>query len=144
MARQERSTTTMCNDEDVAQWHGTKRATIRLQSIRGTPETTWHKIGIIHGISSANRWHYGTSQSRDRSISLNLEDWPQALHTLEFTHNNRRHADRQHTPFELMFGESPITIPLSFKNTKYPTVEDKMKTLTRNSCARTGKKSHGW
>ena len=22
------------------------------------------------------------------------EEWPQALHTLEFTHNNRRHADR--------------------------------------------------
>ena len=25
------------------------------------------------------------------------EDWLQALHTLEFTHNNRRHADRQNT-----------------------------------------------
>ena len=60
------------------------------------------------------------------------EEWPQALHTLEFTHNNRRHADRQHTPFELMFGESPIAVPLSFENTKYPTMEDKMKTLQRN------------
>jgi len=30
------------------------------------------------------------------------------------------------TPFELMFGESPITLPLSFKNTKYPAVEDRM------------------
>ena len=49
-----------------------------------------------------------------------LEDWPQALHTLEFTHNNRRHADRQNTPFELMFGESPVAIPLSFESTKIP------------------------
>ena len=48
------------------------------------------------------------------------EEWPQALHTLEFTHNNRCHADRQNTPFELMFGESPLAIPLSFENTKYP------------------------
>ena len=31
-----------------------------------------------------------------------------------------------------MFGESPIAIPLSFESTKYPTMEDKMKTLKRN------------
>ena len=31
-----------------------------------------------------------------------------------------------------MFGESPVAIPLSFENTKYPTMEDKMKTLLRN------------
>ena len=31
-----------------------------------------------------------------------------------------------------MFGESPIAVPLSFENTKYPTMEDKMKTLQRN------------
>ena len=60
------------------------------------------------------------------------EEWPRAQHTLEFTHNNRRHADRQHTPFALMFGESPIAIPLSFENTKYPSMEDKMKTLMQN------------
>ena len=35
------------------------------------------------------------------------EEWLTALHTLEFTHNNRQHADRQKTPFELMFGDSP-------------------------------------
>ena len=56
------------------------------------------------------------------------EEWPSALHTLEFTHNNQRHADRQHTPFELMFGESPIAVPLSFENTKYPTMEERMRT----------------
>ena len=55
------------------------------------------------------------------------EDWPQALHTLEFTHNNWRHADRQNTPFELMFGESLVAILLSFESTKYLTIEDKMK-----------------
>ena len=31
-----------------------------------------------------------------------------------------------------MFGESPIAIPLSIESTKYPTMEDKMKTLKRN------------
>ena len=55
-----------------------------------------------------------------------------AIHTLEFTHNNRRHADRQTTPFKLMFGNSPIAIPYTFKNTKFPNLEDKMKTLQKN------------
>ena len=31
-----------------------------------------------------------------------------------------------------MFGESPIAISLSFENTKYPRMEDKMKTLMQN------------
>jgi hypothetical protein len=31
-----------------------------------------------------------------------------------------------------MFGLSPITIPLSFEHTKYPTIEDRMKTLQKN------------
>ena len=31
-----------------------------------------------------------------------------------------------------MFGESPIAIPLSFENTKYPLVEERMTTLLRN------------
>ena len=55
-----------------------------------------------------------------------------ALHMLEFTHNNRRHADRLKTPFELMFGDSPQAIPYSFSNTRVPAVEDKMKRLQRD------------
>jgi hypothetical protein len=31
-----------------------------------------------------------------------------------------------------MFGESPIAIPVTFESTKYPTMEDKMRTLQRN------------
>ena len=60
------------------------------------------------------------------------KEWLTALHTLEFTHNNRRHTDRQKTPFELMFGDSPQAIPHSFKNTRFPAVEAKMKQLRKN------------
>ena len=31
-----------------------------------------------------------------------------------------------------MFGDSPIAIPLSFEKTKFPMIEEKMKTLIRN------------
>ena len=60
------------------------------------------------------------------------EEWLTALHTLEFTHNNCRHADRQKTPFELMFGDSPQAIPHSFENTRFPAIEAKMKQLQKN------------
>ena len=82
----------------------------------------------------------GTTEQINQEIEAYLsiycashpEEWPQALHTLEFTHNNWRHADRTQTPFELMFGKSPISVPLAFETMKYPTMEDKMKTLQRN------------
>jgi transposase InsO family protein len=57
------------------------------------------------------------------------EDWHKSLSTLEFTHNNRRHADRNHSPFELILGDSPIAIPITFQHTKFPSIEDKMKRM---------------
>ena len=48
------------------------------------------------------------------------EEWLTALHTLEFTHNNCWHANRQKTPFELMFGDSPQAIPHYFKTRGFP------------------------
>ena len=96
------------------------------------------------GITSALSMAYhpqtdGTTERVNQEIEAYLsiyctshpEDWLTAIHTMEFTHNNRRHADRQSTPFELMFGNSPVTIPYTFKNTKYPNLEDKMKTLQK-------------
>ena len=62
----------------------------------------------------------------------NPEEWSNMLTTMEFTHNNRQHADRQHTPFELMLGIAPVAIPVSFEHTKYPMIEEKMKNLIRD------------
>ena len=98
-------------------------------------------LGIKSALSTAYHPQTdGTTERVNQEIEAYLsiycashpEEWPQALHTLEFTHNNRRHADRQNTPFELMFGESPLAIPLSFENTKYPSIEERMGTLLRN------------
>ncbi len=54
----------------------------------------------------------------------NPQDWSNALPTLEFTHNNRQHADRTQTPFELMFGYAPPAIPTAFENTHFPNTEE--------------------
>ena len=55
------------------------------------------------------------------------EDWHKSLSTLEFMHNNRRHADRLHTPFKLILGDNPISIPITFQHMKFPSIEEKMK-----------------
>ena len=98
-------------------------------------------LGITSALSTAYHPQTdGTTEQVNQEIEAYLsiyctshpEDWLMAIHTLEFTHNNRRHADRQSTPFELMFGNSPIAIPYTFKNTKFPNLKDKMKTLQKN------------
>ena len=98
-------------------------------------------LGIKSSLSTAYHPQTdGTTERVNQEIEAYLaiycashpEEWLTALHTLEFTHNNRRHADRQKTPFELMFGDSPLAIPHSFKNTKFPAVEIKIEQLQKN------------
>ena len=50
---------------------------------------------------------------------------------MEFTHNNRRHSDRQRTSFELMYGYSPLAIPTSYEHTKFPSVDEWIKQLQK-------------
>ena len=38
------------------------------------------------------------------------EEWARKLFLVKFTHNNRRHAEQKHSPFELMYGEIPQNI----------------------------------
>ena len=55
------------------------------------------------------------------------EDWLNSLTTMEFMHNNRRHTKWKHTPFELILGDNPISISVTFQHTKYPNIKEKMK-----------------
>ena len=57
------------------------------------------------------------------------EDWLHSLSTLESMHNNKRHAERIHIPFELIQGNGPISVPVTFFHTKYPLIEEKMKQM---------------
>ena len=59
-------------------------------------------------------------------------EWANKLYLVEFTHNNQQHTDRKHSPFELMLGEFPKTIPITFKKTKYPSIKQQMHNLIHN------------
>ena len=119
----------------------------KIISDRGPQFTsrTFVKLLKLLGIKSSLSSTYhpqtdGTTEWVNQEIKAYLaiycashpEEWLTTLHTLEFTHNNRWHVDRQKTPFKLMFGDSPQAIPHSFKNTRFPAVEAKMKQLQKN------------
>ena len=77
-------------------------------------------LGIISALSTAYHPQTdGTTEQTNQEIEAYLsiycashpEDWPQALHTLEFTHNNRRHADGPNTPFKLQPFAKRLAVP---------------------------------
>jgi transposase InsO family protein len=62
----------------------------------------------------------------------NPTTWASKLAMAEFVHNNRRHADRTKTPFELIMGTTPLAYPGTFHNTKFPSVEERLKMLEKD------------
>ena len=96
------------------------------------------QLGITSVLSTA--YHpqtNGTTEWVNQEIKTYLaiychshpETWKISILTLKFTHNNRRHADRPKTPFKLIMGESPKTIPKVFKSTKFPSIDEKIKQM---------------
>jgi hypothetical protein len=79
----------------------------------------------------------GTTERVNQEIKVYLsiyctsypEDWLHSLSILKFTHNNQRHTERTLTPFELIQGNSPISIPITFSHTKFPPIEEKIKQI---------------
>jgi hypothetical protein len=63
---------------------------------------------------------------------LHLETWKKNLATMEFMHNNQRHADQPKTLFEIIQEESPKALPLTYENTKFPSTDNKIKQMMTN------------
>ena len=98
-------------------------------------------LGIKSALSTAYHPQTdGTTERVNQEIKAYLsiycsshpEEWPNMTPILEFTHNNRQHADRLRMPFELLYGESPIAILMTFKHTKYPSIEEKIKRMIKD------------
>jgi hypothetical protein len=80
----------------------------------------------------------GGTERVNREIQLYLsiycinapETWPQTLKLAEFTYNNRPHADRSQSPFELMYGTSPKALPDVFYR-QTPTTDERIQRLNQ-------------
>ena len=75
---------------------------LKLLNVKSHLSTTYHPQ-----TDGATKW---VNQEIEAYLAIycanHLEDWHKSLSTLEFTHNNRRHAHWLHTLFELILGDS--------------------------------------
>ena len=95
-------------------------------------------LQIKHAMTTA--WHpqtNGGTEHVNREIQLflsvfcinNPSSWSAALKKAEFVYNNRMHADREQTPFELWYGQAPKAIPIAFEFQDYPKTKERLALL---------------
>jgi hypothetical protein len=103
----------------------TSRKLLKLLGIKSNLTTAYHPQ-----TDGTTEW---VNQEIEAYLSIYCSahptEWKNSLSMLEFTHNNRWHTDQTHTSFELMNGKAPVAIPVTFKNTKFPLVAEKIKNL---------------
>ncbi|GLB42887.1 putative retrotransposable element tf2 155 kda protein type 1-like [Lyophyllum shimeji] len=63
--------------------------------------------------------------------SNNPENWKDLLPLAKFTHNNRAHSARNASPFYLMMGFDPRSIPTAYQKTDVPAAEQRIIQLQR-------------
>src|SRR3978361_2372186 len=61
--------------------------------------------------------------------SNNQEQWKDLLPMAEFAHNNRQHSARKQSPFYLMMGYNPTSIPFITEWTNVPSVDKRLAEL---------------
>jgi hypothetical protein len=61
----------------------------------------------------------------------NPSSWSRVLKKAEFVYNNRPHADRSQSPFELMYGQAPLAMPEAFGHSENPSVEARIAQLNQ-------------
>src|SRR5438445_10767047 len=82
---------------------------------------------------------YGTTEHYNQEVEVYLlihclsyaPNWPAHIPTLEFVHNSGRHADRENSPFEIMFGYAPPALPTTFRETDIPELDERLQLLDR-------------
>ena len=53
------------------------------------------------------------------------------LPTAQFAHNSRTHEALKQSPFQLMYGTTPVALPLVSSKTDTPAADDRIKSLFR-------------
>ena len=101
----------------------------------------WELLKLLNVTSKLSMAYYPQTDGATEWVNQEIEaylsifcssypnGWANKLYLVEFTYNNQQHADRKHSPFELMLGKSPKTMSITFKKTKYPSIEQWMHNL---------------
>jgi transposase InsO family protein len=113
----------MISDRDLRFAAHTFQELLKLLNIKSNLTTAYH----LQLDGATERVNQEIEAYLSIYCTSHLEDWLHLLSTLEFTHNNQRHAEKIHTPLELIQGDSLISIPITFSHTKFPSIKEKMK-----------------
>jgi transposase InsO family protein len=76
---------------------------LRLMGIKSSPSTAFHP----QTDGATERVNQEIEAYLSIFCSVNPETWSELLPLVEFTHNSRQHADRLHSPFELLYSYQP-------------------------------------
>ena len=128
----------------VYKWFGLPDSIISDRDPRFTAKS-FQELFKLLGIKSKLMTAYwpqsdGTTECFNQEIkayigiycSSNPKTWHKSISTMEFTYNSQQHSDRQWTPFKFIMGTSPLTVPTTFKHTKFPSVEERIQQLTKD------------
>jgi transposase InsO family protein len=61
----------------------------------------------------------------------NPDRWSRLIPIMEFSYNQKSHAERRHSPFYLQLGSDPLAIPAAYPKTNVPEVEERLKELQK-------------
>ena len=61
--------------------------------------------------------------------------WNKMLPTAQFAHNSRTHEALKQSPFQLMYGTTPVALPLVSSETDTPAADDRIKSLFQEALA---------
>jgi hypothetical protein len=98
---------------------------LKLMGIKSAPSTVFHP----QTDGATERVNQEIEAYLSIFCSVNPETWSDLLPLVEFTHNSRQHADRLHSPFELLYGYQPPATPTAQGETNLPAVQTRMKAL---------------
>ena len=128
----------------VYKWFGLPDSIISDQDPQFTTKSFQELLKLL-GIKSKLTTAYqpqsdGTTEHFNQEIeayigiycSSNPETWHKSISTMEFTHNSQQHSDQQQMPFELIMGTSPLAVPMTFKHTKFPSMEEQIQQLMKD------------
>ena len=122
----------------IYKWYGLSSKIISDQELQFTSQVM-KDLGRILGIRiSLTIAYYPQTDGQSEWLNQELEtylrivyannpnDWARFLSDFEFTHNSQVHTTIGMSPFEVMMGYSPRSLPDLFLQTKLPAVEQRI------------------
>ncbi|ESK83532.1 retrotransposon nucleocapsid protein [Moniliophthora roreri MCA 2997] len=101
-------------------------------------QETMKLLGVKHAMSTAyHPQSDGETERVNQEIEIYLRmfcskeqtEWSSYLHIVEFAHNNRTHSVTRNSPFFMIIGYHSRPLPMAFKKTSVPSVEEHLNRL---------------